>query len=130
MGGNGDSGTGILEYEENREFREVYAITNDIRVIERKNSNLSPKMPEESHTPGRVYVLLNAFFKPGQEIKGIAKYGKDGKKMWSIHTAIHKELKDGHYHIWKDGRPIGRPMPLTKRKRELLEFILGFKNKR
>ena len=85
-------------------------------------------MPEESHTPGRVYAI---FRKDGKDVGSIAQYDRKGQKIWEIHTNEHKGIKP-HYHKWedkgngkrgqeKDGRK------LTKRMQSILRKVRNFK---
>ena len=62
-------------------------------------NTLHIKLPEESHTPNRIYAIFN---KQGNDVQAIAKYGPDGKKIWEIHTRDHNGLGE-HYHPCEDG---------------------------
>lgn len=101
MGANGSIVNGILKSDAGRKWCTIATI-GDIQVIQKKNRNDSNKLPEESHTPNRIYAI---FEKDGRDVKAIAKYGKDGKKEWEIHTTDHDNLGP-HYHLWTNGRPI------------------------
>jgi len=67
-------------------------------------------MPEESHSPNAVYVMMN---KNGNGIKSIAIYDKDCMKVAEIHPADHKGTGP-HYHKWKDGKPDGTAISIGK----------------
>lgn len=94
------------------------------RLFKKKNAKESVKLPEESHTPNRIYAIFN---KNGNDVQAIAKYGPDGKKLWEIHTNDHHGIKP-HYHPWQDGHPVrtlnkkgkyeneGRPLDESKAK--------------
>lgn len=95
---------------------------DNIVVLEQKDPKHKGKLPEESHTPNRIYV---SFMANGQDVKEIAKYGSDGKKLWAIHTKDHKGIKP-HYHIWKDGAPTEEGYPLTKDMQKILKKIRNY----
>ena len=101
MGGNGSRGKGLLDSEMGRNWKTVTTI-GEIHVIQLKDPNKSNKLPEESHTVNRIYAI---FEKDGSDVKAIAKYDSNGKKVWEIHTTDHKGL-GAHFHLWKDGKPI------------------------
>lgn len=101
MGGNGSRGKGLLNSELGRNWKTVVTI-GDIQVIQLKDSTKSNKLPEESHSTNRIYSI---FEKNGSDVKAIAKYDSNGKKIWEIHTTDHKGL-GAHFHLWKDGKPI------------------------
>ncbi len=100
MGGNGSFASGATNSELGRKW---YAVDtySDIQIVQLKDKKRSNKLPEESHTPNRIYAV---FERDGRDIKAIAKYGSDGKKMWEIHTADHDGL-GAHFHNWENGRP-------------------------
>ena len=81
MGGNGSHISGILNTEEGRAYKTLFKISNNIVVLEQKSPKQKGKLPEESHTPNRVYAT---FFGDGHDIKEIAKYDKNGLKRKSI----------------------------------------------
>ena len=58
-------------------------------------------------------------------LKGVAKYGDDGKKLFEIHTTDHKGL-GAHYHPWKDGHPLDAK-PLTIELKKLLNDAINLK---
>lgn len=110
MGGNGSKNSGALATEAGRRWKTVETLKNGAEVIEFKNRKTPGKMPEESHSPNAVYVMIN---KNGNGIKSIAIYGEDCKKVAEIHPADHKGI-GAHYHKWKDGEPIGEPIAIGK----------------
>lgn len=122
MGANGSFAYGSTIYEESRAYKTVMSIGNNIKVLEQKNSKKGTKLPEESHTPNRIYV---AFRKDGQDVKCIAQYGQDGKKIFEIHTDNHHGMKP-HYHKWQNGHPIDAS-ELSPDKLALLNRIRKFK---
>ncbi len=100
MGANGSFASGSTDSEIGRNWKTIGTI-GDIPIIQLKNKTASNKLPEESHTANRTYVI---FEKDGSDVKSIAKYGPNGKKVWEIHTNEHKGIKP-HYHIWENGHP-------------------------
>lgn len=122
MGANGAHASGVLEKESGRMYKTIFTFEDNIKVIEQKNPKQNGKLPEESKTPDRIYV---AFFKDGKDIKEIAKYGKDGKKEWAIHTKDHHGVSP-HYHKWKDGKPSHDAYPLTSEMKKLLKKIKDY----
>jgi len=143
MGSNGSKSSGALEDEAGRHWANVLSIGDNIRVLERKDRNMNVKLPEESHTPNRIYVVIN---KPPEGDKGkndpyagmlksIAKYGSDCKKLYEIHVDhVHNGLNI-HYHPWKDGKPVkvgeGKnspnvALPLTNGMRRLLNTVIKY----
>lgn len=107
--------------EAGRDYRTVYSIGDNIKVLELKNPKKGVKLPEESHTPNRIYAT---FYKDGHDVKAIAKYGADGKKLYEIHTIDHKGL-GAHYHVWKDGKPV-EVHSLISEMKSLLEKVRNF----
>ncbi len=101
MGGNGSRGKGLLNSELGRNWKTVATI-GKIQVVQLKDQSKSNKLPEESHTANRIYAI---FEKNGSDVKAIAKYDSNGKKVWEIHTTDHKGL-GAHFHLWEDGKPI------------------------
>ncbi len=95
MGANGTHSSNALSSEENRKYWTVGTISENIKVLVQKDRNRHGKLPEESHTPNRVYV---SFLTDGSDVKEIAQYGADCKKMYAIHTGNHKGISP-HYHI-------------------------------
>lgn len=69
MGANGTFSKGIDIPKAERGYRTVYQMTDNIVVIEHLGKTV--KMPEESHTPGRIYVTFKS---DGSDVKGIAQY--------------------------------------------------------
>lgn len=114
MGANGSKGKGLLEEPSGRNYRTVLDISDNIKVLEPKNKNANVKLPEESHTPNRVYVVIN---KPATDkiglnapyagkLKSIAVYGDDCKKLFEIHVDHSHNGLPVHYHPWEDGHPV------------------------
>ena len=101
MGANGSHANVSTQSDAGRRWWTIGSI-GEIQIIQLKNLTSPNKLPEESCTPNRIYAV---FEKDGSDVKGIAKYGGDGKKEWEIHTTDHDNLGP-HYHPWKDGRPI------------------------
>jgi hypothetical protein len=101
MGGNGSSATGATESEAGRLWKTIDVIGN-IHILQKKNINDSNKLPEESHTPNRIYATFNT---DGSDVKSIAQYDAECKKIWEIHTTDHDD-KHEHYHPWDNGHPI------------------------
>ncbi len=100
MGANGSFANGSTASEAGRNWETVGSIEN-IQIIQLKNPKRPNKLPEESHTPDRIYAI---FEKDGSDVKGIAGYGADGKKQWEVHTVEHDGICP-HTHKWKDGKP-------------------------
>lgn len=122
MGANGSFANHSTDTSEGRRYFTVASIGDNIKILEPKQANGARKLPEESHTPNRIYVT---FYKDGHDVKAIAQYGKDGKKLFEIHTVDHKGL-GAHYHIWKNGSPV-EAHSLTQELKELLDKIRNFK---
>lgn len=101
MGANGSRGKGLLNSELGRNWKTVATI-GEIQIVQLKNSSKPNKLPEESHTENRIYAI---FEKDGSDVKAIAKYGNDGKKIWEIHTVDHKGL-GSHLHQWANEAPV------------------------
>ncbi len=118
MGGNGSHSSGATNSEAGRRYKTVGKI-GDIQILEKKNPKDSHSLPEESHTPNRVYAEIR---EDGKDVGKIARYGPDGKKIWEIHTTPHHDLKD-HYHKWEDGKPVGEPKPLTEEMQAILKKV-------
>ena len=74
MGGNGSFVRGDANCEDGRRWKTV-AVNGRIHILEMKNQKTGNKLPEESHTPGRIYAI---FRKDGKDVGSIAQYGKDG----------------------------------------------------
>ena len=66
MGANGSKARGDLEDVSKRQYHTEHEISANIKVIEANQKNAMVKLPEESHTPNRVYVAIN---KPATEGK-------------------------------------------------------------
>ena len=92
----------------------------------------SEKLPEESHSPNRIYAVFN---KKGNDVQAIAKYGPDGKKIWEIHTNDHNGLGP-HYHPCEDGHartiinrngyPESEAYALDAKKKAILERVRNY----
>ena len=142
MGGNGSKGKGLLEDPDNRDYRtnEIFKISDNIVVVEAKNQNAKVKLPEESHTPNRVYVAVNkpATDKIGKndpyagKLKSIAVYGSDCKKLYEIHVDHTHGGMPEHYHPWENGHPVkagtgknarNAAYPLTAEMKRLLQQV-------
>lgn len=140
MGGNGSKGKGLLESPQNRTYHTELDITGNIKVVAANNKKANVKLPEESHTPNRVYVAIN---KPPTDKKGlndpysgklksIAVYDGDCKKLYEIHVDHAHNGMQQHYHLWKNGRPVkigngknspNAAYPLTLEMLKLLEQV-------
>lgn len=119
MGANGSFASGATSTEEGRRWQTILVLSDGTKVIELKKKG-SIKLPEESHTPNSVYAIFN---KDGKGVKGIAKYGDDGKKLWEIHTTDHHHM-GAHFHYWKDGKPVEEePHRLTSAMQKLLDNV-------
>jgi len=103
MGGNGSARAGRTATEAGREYRTIFTIGKDIKILQRKNSRLGIKLPEESHSPNRIYAV---FAKDGSDLKEFAVYGSDCKKLYEVHLQEHRGIFP-HAHYWKEGKPIG-----------------------
>lgn len=121
MGANGTFSKGMDIPVVERKYKTVFKIDDNIMVLQRKDG--IGKLPEESHTAGRIYVH---FWKDGHDVKEIAKYGKNHKKIWEIHTKDHHGINP-HFHYWRKGKPYGEALPLTPNKIKLLNKIRMFK---
>ena len=123
MGANGSHASGILETEAGKAYKTLFKLGDNIIYLSQKNPKQEGKLPEESHTPNRVYVSFKA---DGKDVKAVAQYGGDGKKLWEIHTGNHYGLSP-HYHIWKDGKPASNDAhPLTQEMTKLLKYIRDY----
>lgn len=123
MGGNGSVSSGVLNSEAGRKYVTIFRIDENTLVLEQKDRRKGIKLPEESHTPSRYYV---AFRKDGRDVKSIAKYGADGKKIWEIHTNEHNGIKP-HFHYWKGNGQEEQGHPLTPEMRDILNRIRNLK---
>lgn len=109
MGGNGSKSSGLTAKESGRRWKTVEVLPNGVEVIEFKKSNTPLKMPEESHSPNSVYAMMD---KKGSKLSRIAVYDADCMKIVEIHTEDHHGISP-HYHMWKDGRPVGSVKPVS-----------------
>ena len=123
MGGNGSFFSGVLNSEAGRAYETVYRIDDNTLVLEQKDKHKGIKLPEESHTPNRYYVV---FRKDGKDVKSIAKYGADGKKIWEIHTNEHNGIKP-HFHYWYGTGQEEKGHPLTSEMCDILNLIRNLK---
>ena len=89
MGGNGSFISGITNFEDGRTYKTILSIGDNIKILETKNPRLALKLPEESHTPNRIYAT---FYRNGKGLKELAEYGADGKRLNSIHIIDHHGL--------------------------------------
>lgn len=114
MGGNGSFSRGMYDTESERDYRTVYSLTKNIKVIALKKPGSHNRMPRTSHTANRVYVTMK---KDGSDVREISRHGKNHEVIWTIHTGAHKEGKErwvgGHVHFWKNEKPHGRPHKLS-----------------
>ncbi len=123
MGANGSFASGITKTESGRRYKTMFSLGDNIKILEPKRCGESVKLPEESHTPNRIYAT---FYADGHDVKCIAQYDSDGKKRYEIHTVDHRGLGE-HYHVWKDGRPQPDGVyKLTPDMRQLLNKIRDF----
>jgi len=140
MGANGSKASGSLETSEGRTYHTVISISDNIKVIEPNNKNANVKLPEESHTPNRIYVAINkpATDKKGQndpnagKLKSIGVYGPDCKKLFEIHVDHTHNGLSVHFHPWENGRPFkegagrnapNKAFPLTSEMKKLWEIV-------
>lgn len=132
MGANGSHANGSIASEMGREWKTIGVVAG-AQIIQRKNPKASNKLPEESHTPDRIYAV---FERDGSDVKAIAQYDSEGKKLWEIHTTDHDSL-GVHIHPWENGRPVQYKVgnkvrnvayPLTDKQQELLEKIRKYGN--
>lgn len=131
MGANGSHANGSLDSELGRNWKTTGTVGN-IQIVQKKNSKESVKLPEESHTPNRIYAIFN---KNGYDVQAIAKYGPDGKKIWEIHTHDHNGLGE-HYHPCEDGHaktitnrngyPESEAYALDSEKKAILEKVSNY----
>lgn len=131
MGANGSHANGSLDSEFGRNWKTTGTV-GDIQIVQKKNSKESVKLPEESHTPNRIYAIFN---KNGNDVQAIAKYGPDGKKIWEIHTRDHNGLGE-HYHPCEDGHaktitnrngyPESEAYALDPEKKAILEKVRNY----
>ncbi len=126
MGGNGSFIRRDTDCEDGRKWKTI-ASCGKIQILQYKNAKISNKLPEESHTPGRIYAT---FRKDGKDVGSIAQYGKDGKKIWEIHTSDH-HFGDVHYHKWVDLADGKRGQEhdahkLTKQMKRILRQVRNF----
>lgn len=140
MGANGSKAKGVLEDVKSRNYHTALDISDNIKVIEANNKKANVKLPEESHTPNRIYVAINkpATDKKGQsdpfagKLKSVAVYGDDCKKLFEIHIDHTHNGMPIHYHPWENGRPVkagtgknspNAAYPLTESMIKLLDKI-------
>jgi hypothetical protein len=109
MGANGSKASGALDNPDNREFKSVFFISENIEVVQLKNEKQRVRLPEESHTPNRVYVAYN---KDGS-LKSIGQYDSDCLKIFEMHFDHEHDGMRPHYHKWVSKGGIARG-PETK----------------
>ena len=117
MGANGSFSKGTANTEAERMYFTVDTL-EEIQILQYKNPK-QRKLPEESHKPNRIYAT---FEKDGSDVKAIAKYGSDGKKLFEIHTGDHYGIHP-HYHRWKDGGQGKDGFRLTPEMEKLLDKV-------
>lgn len=123
MGANGSYANGSTNTDSGQNYKTVASIGDNIKILEPKRGKDGIKLPEESHTPNRIYAT---FYKDGHDVKAIAQYGDDDKKLYEIHTIDHKGL-GVHYHVWENGRPVeGKVYSLTEDMKKLLDKVRNF----
>ena len=124
MGGNGSFISGITNFEDGRQYKTILSIGDNIKILETKNPKLGLKLPEDSHTPGRIYAT---FYRNGKGLKELAGYGPDGKRLNSIHIIDHYGLGT-HWHPWKNGGQVPtEAYPINDRMKSLINKIINFK---
>lgn len=96
MGANGSKASGALDNPDNREFKSVFFISKNIEVVQLKNVNQRVRLPEESNTPNRVYVVYN---KDGS-LKSIGRYDSNCLKKFEMHFDHEHDGMRPHYHKW------------------------------
>lgn len=136
MGANGSKASGALDNPVNREFKSVFFISKNIEVVQLKNDKQRVRLPEESNTPNRVYVVQN---KDGT-LKSIGRYDSNCIKKFEMHFDHEHDGLKPHYHKWvskggtargpetrgngKNARTIAHP--LTKGMMKLYEKIKNY----
>ena len=60
MGANGSFANKVTGTEEGRRYKTITAIGDNIKILEPKQVNGAIKLPEESHSPNRIYVTAKA----------------------------------------------------------------------
>ena len=124
MGGNGSFISGITNFEDGRHYKTILSIGDNIKILETKNPRQGLKLPEESHTPNRIYAT---FYRNDKGLKELAEYGADGKRLNSIHIIDHHGL-GSHWHPWKNGGQVPtEAYPINSRMRNLIDKIKNFK---
>lgn len=126
MGGNGTFSKGHDIPEGSRQYRTIDTIPAgggfpEVAIVEMKNLR-SAKLPEESHSPNRVYAVI---YPNGSDVKEIGIY-KDHLRTAVIHTQPHKDL-GAHYHEWKDGKQMREAHPLTSYMERLLQHVRNYR---
>lgn len=96
MGANGSKASGVLDNPDNREFKSVFFFSKDIEVVQLKNDKQRVRLPEESNSPNRVYVVYN---KDGS-LKSIGRYGSNCLKKFEMHFDHEHDGLQPHYHKW------------------------------
>ena len=57
-------------------------------------------------------AIYGMMFKKGNGLKSISIYDSDCLKILEIHNEDHHGTGP-HYHYWKNGEPIGNPIPIS-----------------
>ena len=104
MGGNGSFAIGDANTEEGRQYKCIAVLDDNVKVLVPKDPKKGIKLPEESHTPNRIYVSLHGKGNKEGQLKSIGVYGEDGLKKFEIHTTDHRGL-GLHCHYWHNGHP-------------------------
>ena len=129
MGSNGRYARGDANTEEGRQYKCINLLDDNIKVLVPKDSKKGIKLPEESHTPNRIYVSLHSKGTLEGKLKAVGVYGDNGIKMYEIHTSDHHDL-NLHCHYWENGGPIMKngketdAIPLTDKMMELYQKII------
>lgn len=128
MGGNGTFSKGHVMAEEQREWKTIDTLPAsggfpEIAILEMK-SRAHEKTPQESSTKN-IYAVFNA---TGSDVREISVYGKDRRKLLSIHTNIHHGITP-HYHFYRDGKQMKEGYALTSGMQKLLNHVRNYKKK-
>lgn len=95
------------------EYASVIAPLGSMKFIARKDKR-PLKAPDESMTPGRIYVTVR---KSDGMIHSLAFIGKDGRKYKQIDTRDHKGMGS---HVHEDRSATDYPRKLSRKERRLL----------
>lgn len=117
MGGRGaSSGFYKLDNHGNAygdEYASIISPLGSMKFVARRDSH-PQKAPDESMTPGRIYVTVR---KSDGMIHSLAFIGKDGKKYKQIDTRDHKGM-GAHVHEGRSAKD--HPRKLSRKERRLL----------